>query len=76
MELCDAVGWFFMEFCFEFSGFRKVNFHIYEEDSLFGVGESVFNSGTDCIHERHQGVNWEWELRKMKKMSSMKRFQK
>ena len=23
---------------------------------MFGVGESVINSGTDCIHECHQGV--------------------
>ena len=51
----QSVG-FLWSFFFEFSGFRKVNFHIKEGDSLFVLGESVFNSGTDCIHECHQGV--------------------
>ena len=51
-----AVGWFSIEFCLKFSGFRKIDLHIQESDSLFGIGECVFNSGADCIDECHQGV--------------------
>ena len=29
--------------------------HVQESDSLFGVGECLFDSGADCINERHQG---------------------
>ena len=29
MRLCHGVGWFFKEFCLEFSGFRKVDLHLF-----------------------------------------------
>ena len=48
------VSWCFIDFCLGFSGFRKVDLHIYEKKSLFGVGEYVFNSSAVCIHECHQ----------------------
>ena len=56
VKKCHAVGWFSIEFRFQFSVFRKIDFHVQEGDSLFGIGECVFDGGADCIHECHQGV--------------------
>ena len=28
LKWCHAVGWFFIKFCLEFSGLRKVNLHV------------------------------------------------
>ena len=53
---CHAVGWFSIEFHFTFSGFRKIDLHVQESDSLFSIGECVFDDGADSIHECHQGV--------------------
>ena len=53
---CHAVGQFSIEFRLKFSGFRKIDLHVYESDSLFRIGVCVFNSGADYIHECHQGV--------------------
>ena len=30
--------------------------HVQESDSLFSIGECVFDDGADSIHECHQGV--------------------
>ena len=49
----QSVG--FLEFRFKLSGFRKIDLHIQESDSFFGIGECVFDGGADCIHECHQG---------------------
>ena len=51
-----AVGWFSIEFRFKLYGFRKIDLHVQESDSLFGIGECVFVDGADYIHECHQGV--------------------
>ena len=56
VKQCHAVGWFSIEFRFKFSVFRKVDFQVQEGDSLFGIGECVFDGGADCIHECHQGL--------------------
>ena len=56
VKQCHAVGWCSVEFRFKFSGFRKVDLHVQEGDSLFGIGECVFDGGADCIHECHQGL--------------------
>ena len=46
-------------FFLEFSGFKTLNFYVWERDSLFGVGECVFNTRADCIRECHQGFELE-----------------
>ena len=56
VKQCHAAGWFSVDFRFKFSGFRKIDLHVQESDSLFGVGKCVFDGGADCIHECHQGV--------------------
>ena len=56
VKQCHAVGWFSIEFRLTFSGFRKIDLHVQESDSLFRIGEFVLNSVADCIHECHQGV--------------------
>ena len=56
VKQCHAAGWFSVDFRFKFSGFRKIDLHVQESDSLFGVGKCVFDGGADCIHECYQGV--------------------
>ena len=32
--------------------------HVQEGDSLFGIGECVFDGEADCIHECYQGLKF------------------
>ena len=61
VKQCDAVGQCSIEFRFKFSGFRKIDLHVQEGDSLFGIDEYVFDGGADCIHECHKGLKLEVE---------------
>ena len=56
VKQCHAVRWCSKEFRFKFSVFRKIDLHVQGGDSLFGIGECVFDGGADCIHECHQGL--------------------
>ena len=56
VKQCHAVGWISIEFCSKFSGFRRIDLHVQESDSLFGAGECVSNGGADLIHEYHEGI--------------------
>ena len=41
---------------------------------MFGIGECVFDGGLIVLMNVIKELSWEWEPRKMKKMSSIKRF--
>ena len=55
MKQLHAVSGLSVKFCLAFSRFRKVDLHIQERNSFFGVGECVFNRKADCFHKCHQG---------------------
>ena len=70
VKQCHAV------LSFKFPGFRKIDLHVQESDSLFGVGECVLDGGADCIHECDQGVKLEVEAQENEEDVIVKRFQK
>ena len=50
VKQCHAV------LSFKFSGFRKIDLHVQESHSLFGIAGCVLDGEADCIQECDQGV--------------------